>query len=232
MTPSGVSAPAVGVAGPELHRRRGLGLELAALVWSFPSGLLCASTAVCGGGVGTRHWALNAQVPPSYAAADPTADAEALAVSLGLPGAGVGMLTAVDVRTFWSALDGGVRADATVGVTHPLWAAATDDADDGAGVHTGPEAGTINVVVRVPVRLSEGALVNAVATATEAKAQALWEAGIDATGTPTDALCVMCAPEGAAHAYGGPRSLWGGRLARAVHGAIAAGLADEVGAGE
>jgi adenosylcobinamide amidohydrolase len=80
------------------------------------------------------------------------------------------------------------------------------------------------MVIVVPERLSEGALVNAVGTATEAKTQALWEAGVMGTGTATDALCVLCPSDGPAHPYGGPRSTWGSRLARAVHVAVLSGV--------
>ena len=45
----------------------------------------------------------------------------------------------------------------------------------------------------------------------------------DGTGTATDALCVLCPSGGDAHAYGGPRSLWGGPLARVVYRAVRAG---------
>ena len=140
-----------------------------------------------------------------------------MAVSLGLPGRGVGMLTAADVRAFSTAEDGGVSATATVGLGHPVLAAAPDGA--------GPVGlvGTINVLVVVPERLSDAALVNAVATATEAKTQALQDLGHNATGTATDAICIACPDEGRPHAFGGPRSLWGARLARAVHGAVLGG---------
>jgi adenosylcobinamide amidohydrolase len=83
--------------------------------------------------------------------------------------------------------------------------------------------GTINIVVAVPVRLSEAALVNAVATATEAKVQALHEAGIRATGTASDAVVVHCPTDGTAEPFGGPRSTFGARIARAVHAAVLAG---------
>jgi adenosylcobinamide amidohydrolase len=83
--------------------------------------------------------------------------------------------------------------------------------------------GTINIVVSVPERLTDSALVNAVSTATEAKVQALAELGIDATGTATDAVCVLCPAEGRPFAFGGPRSTWGSRLARAVHAAVRRG---------
>jgi len=65
--------------------------------------------------------------------------------------------------------------------------------------------------------------VNAVSTAAEAKAQALWDAGLEATGTATDAVCIACPEDGRLHTFGGPRSIWGSRLARAVHVAVAAG---------
>jgi adenosylcobinamide amidohydrolase len=67
--------------------------------------------------------------------------------------------------------------------------------------------------------------VNAVATATEAKVQALAESGLDATGTASDALVIACPVATAGHRepYGGPRSTWGSRLARAVHAAVAEG---------
>jgi adenosylcobinamide amidohydrolase len=98
-----------------------------------------------------------------------------------------------------------------------------------AAAREGAEAvGTINVLAVVPVPLSDAALVNAVVTATEAKAQALAEAGLRATGTSSDAVCVACPVAGTQEPepYGGPRSVWGARLARAVHAAVAEGTAD------
>ncbi|MFC5747784.1 adenosylcobinamide amidohydrolase [Actinomadura rugatobispora] len=88
--------------------------------------------------------------------------------------------------------------------------------------------GTVNVVVEVPVALSDAALVNAVMTATEAKTQALLEAGYSCTGTASDAVCIA-APipaEVDAEPFAGPRSLWGARIARAVHAAVYEGALD------
>ena len=103
----------------------------------------------------------------------------------------------------------------TTGIgAHPTWAAAP------AAAHE--PVGTINAVCWLPVRLSQAALVNAVATVAEAKAQALFEAGVPGTGTPTDAVAVLCPPDGPAEPFGGPRSAIGGALARAVHGAVRA----------
>ena len=49
------------------------------------------------------------------------------------------------------------------------------------------------------------------------------DGGVEATGTATDAVCIACPAEGRLHDFGGPRSIWGSRLARAVHAAVLAG---------
>ena len=164
-----------------------------------------------------RRWIVNAQVPASYGRRDPDHHLTKLGISLGLAGRGVGMLTAADVRGRATAADGGVEATATVGLGHPTWAAAPPEARPASLV------GTINLVVLVPERLSDAALVKAVATVTEAKAQALWDRGVAATGTATDAVVIACPDGGRSHTFGGPRSVWGSRIARAVHAAISAG---------
>jgi adenosylcobinamide hydrolase len=83
--------------------------------------------------------------------------------------------------------------------------------------------GTVNIVAWLPRRLSDPALVNAVATITEAKTQAIRDLGLPATGTATDAVCVLCPPTGDPASYGGPRSRWGEPLARAAYRAVLAG---------
>ena len=171
-----------------------------------------------GGGVGDRLWIVNAEVHLDYHHADPAAHLGTIGDDLGLTrGQGVGLLTAARVLDVVVAEDGGAGCAATVGVTSPTWAAALDDTS------TSWKPGTINLVCLVPAALSDAALVNAVITATEAKAQALAEAGLPGTGTASDAVAVAC-PPGASEPYGGPRSLWGARLARAVHAAVRAGL--------
>lgn len=217
---------------PTVHERDEAGARLPLLVWRLPGPVLAISSAPFGGGIGARRWVLNATVPSAYSRLDPAGHLAELARDLDLDGAGVGLLTAVDVRTAVTATDGGVTVTATVGLGHPTWAAAAD----GHLRRERPGAGTINVVAWLPVQMSASALVNAVATVTEAKAQALWECQIAATGTATDALCLACPlppghsgdaaePIAAAseEAYGGPRSQWGARLARAVHAAVHAG---------
>jgi len=200
---------------PQLLSRHEDGAELAMAVWRFGSPLLALSSAPYGGGWGERHWILAAQVTDGYHRTDPAGHLAGLAGDLGLDGPGIGMLTAVDVRLVTTGREDGVAAAATVGLTHPSWAAAADAEAPAAG-----SPGTVNIVAVLDRRLSGAALVNAVMTVTEAKSQALWEAGLAGTGTPSDAVAVLCAPSGPAEAFGGPRSRYGSRLARAVHRAV------------
>lgn len=197
---------------PELGARTEDGRDVPLLVWRFPEPLRAISSGPLGGGVGVRHWVINATVPMSYHRDDPDVHLAELADRLGLAGPGVGLLTGVDVSEVVDATEAGVRVWATVGLGAPIWAAAPDPPVP-APART---VGTVNIVALLPVRLGDAALVNAVATVTEAKAQALRELGLPATGTATDAVTVLCPPDGPADPYGGPRSRWGAPLARAA----------------
>jgi len=199
------------------------------LVWAPGPGWRMIASGVLGGGIGERAWWLNTQVDRFYSRTDPEQHVLEIAAELGLGGPGVGLLTAADVNRVTAAEDGGVRAVATVGLGLPVRAAAPDDE-----LAAGYVPGTINVLVVVPVPLSDAALVNLVITLTEAKTQALGEAGVPGTGTSSDAVCIACpatpatpaTPAGRPEPFGGPRSVWGSRAARAVHRAVADGTAD------
>lgn len=207
---------------PILTSRYESGSNIPMLCWRAEAPLLAVGSAPLGGGIGVRRWVLNATVPMSYDREDPAAHLAELARDLDLAGPGVGLLTGVDVTEVVRRTDRGVRVWATVGLGTPVWAAAPAPATPAQRV------GTVNIVVHVPARLSDAALVNAVATATEAKAQAIWELGLPATGTATDAVTVLCPADGEPAPYGGPRSAWGAPLARAVHAAVRAGGAGTV----
>jgi adenosylcobinamide amidohydrolase len=210
----------------QFRSRREGNRSLPVVVWRFAEPLRVVASSPYGGGLGVRRWVINAQVPASYGRRDPEHHLHKLGVSLGLAGRGVGMLTAADVRRLHRTADGGVGVAATVGLGQPIWAAAPDPE------HPVSLVGTINLLAWIPEPLSEAALVNCVATVAEAKAQALHDAGIEGTGTATDAVVVACpepvgrAAAAAAYAFGGPRSRWGARLARSVHAAVLAGATD------
>jgi adenosylcobinamide amidohydrolase len=210
----------------ETYGDGGTGPRRPVLVWRFERPVRAVSSAVLGGGIGPCQWVLNAEVALGYSRCDPRCHLQEIAAELGLAANGAGLLTAARVRDFVSAREDGVRCEATVGLSFPVWPAAPADAPSPA-MQWRP--GTVNLVCTLPVPLSDAALVNAVVTATEAKTQALLEAGVPGTGTASDAVVVCCPAATAARAglepFCGPRSAWGARLARVVHAAVADGAA-------
>lgn len=220
--------------GPRLVRHR------RALSWAVPRGWVALSSASVGGGLTRPGWVLNAGVDGSFDRTDLPAWAAETAAALGLVGEGCALLTAADVTRVEHAARGGVDAWATVGVTRPTWphdpraggTAPTDTAP--AAAEAPPEPGTVNIVLTLPVALTPSALVQALGTVTEAKAQVLVQAGVPGTGTASDAVVVLCPGEGDAAAgdvavtapvaFAGVRSVWGRRVAHAVHDAVRAGL--------
>src|SRR4051795_11355571 len=219
-----------------------------ALLASLPVAHRCLSSAVLGGGLTSAgHW-LNLQVPHDYARIDPEAHLiEAARANALDPTAVIGMLTAADVRAGVRRDRGPASAVATVGIGQPLAAAGRRPRPPPRGgaiqifVVVGhptsaggrprplPRVGSVNVFFVVRQPLSDAALVAAVQTATEAKAQALADAGVralnhhgPATGTATDAICVAT-PPGAGVAFAGPATAIGAAIAHAVHGAVLSG---------
>jgi adenosylcobinamide hydrolase len=184
------------------------------LLWTFPDGVRAVSTATLGGGVRACKWVVNVEVDSEYHR-DPVEHLTTLATERNLPGPGAGLLTAASVMDFTTGVDRGAECVTTVGLSHPIRAA--DQAEP-----TPWAPGTINTVCWVPAGLGDAALVNTVVTATEAKGQALLDAGVEATGTPSDAI-VICCPDQGDEPYGGPRSVWGQRLANAVYQATLTG---------
>ena len=216
----------------ELSWRDEDGLRLPMALWHPGPGYRMISSGILGGGLGPREWVLNAQVAAGYTRTDPAAHLHELARALGLSGTGIGLLTAAQVTDVVQREDRGVHAAATVGLRLPTWAAAPPGGPDRELVpidrDVRPRPGTINVIVVVPVPLADAAFVNAVVTATEAKAQAVLDAGFAGTGTASDAICIAAPAErGSAPAeeFTGPRSPWGASIARAVHAAVRAGAA-------
>jgi adenosylcobinamide amidohydrolase len=192
---------------------------IAVLAWRPSGPMRAASTAAVGGGIGIRHWVLNAQVAHDYARRDTEAHVGEIAGALGLDAgrSGVGMLTAAPVAGFRAAKDGGVLVEATVGLSRPVLAAAPDEEDDSRS------PGTINIVAVLPVSHGDAALANLLCTVTEAKVQALYDAGVAGTGTASDAVTILCPDGAAAEPFGGPRSTFGARLARATYEAVLTG---------
>lgn len=192
-------AAAEGLSGP------GAGLMTAAEVAAYTTGRDGGVTATVTTGLGVRGWA----------AAPETTAPETLASQTAAPECAADETATVETPTPETTAPEFVAAETP----------APEPVASGTEPRTPPRPGTVNIVVVLPVALSDAALVNAVATATEAKVQALLDAGLDCSGTPTDAVCIAApepGPDGG-EPFAGPRSPWGARIARAVHAAVLAG---------
>lgn len=189
------------------------------LAWSWTEPVTVLSSAPVGGGLSQPDWLLNIGVPSNFDRTDLDSFVAEVAAEEHVVGDGVALLTAASIERAQSRTCEQVSVNATVGVSKPTWAA------DPSGGFTPWSPGTINVVVHLPVGLAPGAAVNAVATATEAKTQALYECGIPGTGTASDAVVIVWPSD---HIdlvpFAGPRSEWGARIAQAVHGAVRSGI--------
>ncbi|MCY3910329.1 MAG: adenosylcobinamide amidohydrolase [bacterium] len=184
------------------------------LEWCWETPMMAVSSAAVGGGFREIGWLVNVGVASDYSRTDLDDHAAEVAAQLGLVGSGAALFTAAAVDQATRAEHGGVVVDATVGVSHPTWAA------DVAAVGQEWAPGTINSVVQLSVGLEPGAAVNAVATATEAKVQALVERGIPGTGTASDAIAIVWPAHAEVERFAGPRSTVGANIARAVHEAV------------
>lgn len=197
-----------------------LRIERNALIVDLEREHRCLSSAVMGGGMGTVRTWVNLQVPPDYERTDP--DSHVREHSLSMPGPVVGMLTAADVNGRIVRVSGDAVVVATVGLGHPLAAV-------GSRPVAVPRFGTINMLVVSRIPLTAEALVGAIQTAVEAKAQALADAGVPAlnsggtaTGTATDSICAAC-PFGDGLPFAGTATSIGADIARAVYGCVSAG---------
>lgn len=202
---------------------RGIRLHLGSEILVFESDepLGIASTAVLGGGFTTGRCIVSIKVPSGYARDDPVEDIRQAARAAGFE-PDVGLMTAVDLEhvRVAAAAAGGVTAVAavTAGVKRP-WAAGSS-----RGPH--PSAGTINAVTVLDRNLAPAAALNVLATVTEAKVLALFEAGVkapegeQASGTATDAVVIGWRLSGPLHPFGGPATAPGWAAAAAVRQAM------------
>ncbi len=83
--------------------------------------------------------------------------------------------------------------------------------------------GTINIIVLIHGDVSDGAMLNAIITATEAKSASLFEMGYRFTGTNTDAV-IIAKSGGTYHEYAGPASDIGKQIWKAVRETVKEGI--------
>lgn len=193
------------------------------------------ASAVYGGGMVRLQRMVNIYVDRFYRCDDPERDIRALLQTWGYPLEGTaGLLTAVRLQHAAVAEEKHDEASVFVCAT----AGVSNGARAGSPRTTFPAdyvPGTINLMIAVDGRMTPAAMVNAIITATEAKAAALAdlgvadaENGLPATGTTTDAviLGVSQSPAyGLLHPYAGTATNIGGRIGRLVYGAVQEALA-------
>jgi len=138
----------------------------------------------------------NYTVDEDFEKYDPKDYLERIAKNLGLRSY-FGLLTSVPMEKLAVAEFEDVKAFVTAGVKNPN------------------EFGTINIILLIDAFPSDGALVNAIITATEAKSRALLEMGFNFTGTNTDAI-IVARTGGRYYEYGGPASDLGRKIWIAV----------------
>jgi adenosylcobinamide hydrolase len=143
---------------------------------------------------------LNIQVPYDFSHDDPKSYIEKIAASMGLDRDYFALLTAVEMKNVQILSDVCVTVFVTAGLTNPS------------------SFGTINIIVISSETLSEGAIATTIITATEAKARALIDKGLQFTGTTSDAVVVAYekSSEGELILYGGPATPFGSRVAKLV----------------
>jgi iron complex transport system ATP-binding protein len=180
------------------------------------------NSSIWGGGFGKARQLVNRQVPKSYMCDDPEVEMESFLRSNGFdPGSAAAMLTAARVE------DAG-ESHGRVGRLHvSAWVTAGLGNTVRAGTTEGTDRlypGTINSIVVIDGRLTQAAMVNAVITATEAKAAALQDLGVKArnsqllaTGTSTDAVLIAATGRGDPFRYAGTATTVGYWIGKTVY---------------
>jgi len=199
-----------------------------------PTTLESVGSSVYGGGAGPLRRMVNIYVDRLYRCDDPVRDIGRSLREWGYPAEETaGLLTAVRLRHTAVAEERNdhfaVFCCATAGVSNAARA--------GVRRTTFPASwtpGTINLMLAVDGKLTPAAMVNAVITATEAKAAALGdlavldaETGLVATGTTTDAVVIGVSQRPdwpLLHSYAGTATDLGGTVGRLVYAAVCESL--------
>lgn len=107
--------------------------------------------------------------------------------------------------------------------------------DEGIHIESGP--GTVNIVILVNARLSDGAMAGTIITGTEAKTAAFedlrvpssYTSGVQATGTGTDGMMVVSGNAGPKVTYTGGHSRIGELIGKGVYTAVVEALGKQNG---
>jgi adenosylcobinamide hydrolase len=227
--------PDSGVTAYKSEVWQGLALEWREghLLLEFPAEADSLSSAVYGGGTGRLKRAVNQYVSRDYECSNPVRDMENKLQEWGYALEGcAGLMTAVPLEHAAVAEED----TGSAGIFCCVTAAAGNAARAGSqrSVLAAYRPGTVNIMLGIDGWLSSSAMVNAVMTATEAKAAALADLGIVdaengliATGTTTDAIVLAVSGNrryAAEHVYAGTATDLGGAVGRLVYSTVTASL--------
>lgn len=193
------------------------------------SSLRTLNSSMWGGGLSSHRLLMNRQVDKSYMCEDPLTEMNEFMKEKDIsPEHTAAMLTAARVQDF-----GYSEYGSDFGLTVCAWATVGLSNKARAGRELRQDQlypGTINIIVLVDGELTDAAMVNAVITATEAKAAALQDLGVNlgtvpdtaATGTTTDAVLIAATQRGPVFRYAGTSTELGYRIGRTVYASVAA----------
>lgn len=188
--------------------------------------LFTLNSSILGGGFYTPYFVINQQVISNYSGEDPAEDLRWDIEKIGIASnESVGMMTAAHVKDAAIEYEVGSHmsavAIATAGTSNAMAAGGTPPPFAFGGV------GTINIIILIDGNLTEGGMVNAVITTTEAKTMALQDlhikdvfTGEPASGTSTDAVVVAVTGKGERLPYAGTATEVGGMIGRTVRRAV------------
>jgi len=192
------------------------------LVVSHSKQFKIMSSAVLNGGLKQARTIISCQVPRNYNHENPEEILLKRAGELKLPSPLVGMLTAVDLQNLATSTDKVSKRNLLVIAT-----AGISNASQPGEPQSTRTAGTINLIVLYDGNMTEGCMVNAVQTTTEAKSATLRrldirtrKTGILATGTSTDTVAICCLGDGKALQYAGSATEIGDVIGRTVESSI------------
>ncbi|MEX2416734.1 MAG: adenosylcobinamide amidohydrolase [Paenibacillaceae bacterium] len=184
------------------------------------------SNGVIGEGLGWARHFCNFHVDKNYNCSNPQQDIRGWLDDRGIPAEEtIGMMTAVQLEDMVMLTHEANDYSCLVVVTAGVGNAVDITAE------TQPEAvrriGTINTMLFIDGHLTDGALVNAMLSASEAKTKAMHDmqikdrlTGTVATGTSTDSLLIACTQRGTATPYAGSGTVIGKRLGQLIYQAL------------
>ncbi len=159
------------------------------------------------GGMGFVSSLFNHTVARGFEDKVPSGYIEEVAAALNIHGPYYALLTAVDMECLSVRSEGDITAFITAGL---------DDLENCGTIRLG----TINIILVAGARLSGGAMVNSIITATEAKTAVLHDMGYGVSGTLTDAVIAAYEVDDSRQSecieYAGPGTLVGKQIIKLV----------------